>query len=285
MSGERTLRLASWNIENLAPWLAEDDPAPLAPLVDGLGRPDVLCLQEIRVRPQDTELVRRMERAAPGYRCASSLARDPRNVTYRGGRAYGVATYVRDDVGRIASAAPAWDREGRALVTRLADLGLSVVNLYAVNGTSKPYWDHDRGAVVGDRHAFKRAVQDRLFELARGLAADGPVILAGDWNVSRTRLDVHPRLRTEEPHATARAQLEAHLAASGMVDVYRQLHPDERGYTWISRARPHRLDAARVDYAVVSAELAARVTDAAIVEPPLDRGRSDHRVVTVTVRL
>ena len=75
------------------------------------------------------------------------------------------------------------------------------------------------------------------------------------------------------------------LAASGMVDVYRQLHPDERGYTWISRARPHRLDAARVDYAVVSAELAARVTDAAIVEPPLDRGRSDHRVVTVTVRL
>jgi exodeoxyribonuclease-3 len=226
-----------------------------------------------------------MESAAPGYRCASSLARDPRNVTYRGGRAYGVATYVREDLGAVASAAPAWDREGRVLVTRLAGLGLSIINLYAVNGTSKPYWDHDRGEVVGDRHAFKRTVQDRLFELARGLAADGPVILAGDWNVSRTRLDVHPRLRTEEPHATARAQLEAHLAASGMVDVYRQLHPEERGYTWISRVRPRVLDAARVDYVVVSAELAGRVSEATIVEPPLDRGRSDHRVVTVTVRL
>ena len=96
---------------------------------------------------------------------------------------------------------------------------------------------------------------------------------------------MHPRLRTAAPHARARAELNRHLADSGMVDVYRQLHPDERGYTWYDRVRPHVLDAARVDYVVVSADLAGRVDEASIVEPPVDRGRSDHRAVVVSMRL
>jgi exonuclease III len=39
----------------------------------------------------------------------------------------------------------------------------------------------------------------------------------------------------EEPHATARAELNAHLARSGFIDIYRQLHPGSRGYTWYAR--------------------------------------------------
>ena len=252
------MRLVAWNIENAAKRLAE-----LPAALPALGNPDVLCLQELRIRAQDTADVAALERALPGYRCHHSLPRDPRNVAYRGGRAYGVATFVRVGSGRIARAAvPAWDREGRVVITRRPRL--SIVNLYAVNGTSKPYFD-ETGAPAGDRHQFKRDFQRRLFALATELRARGGVILAGDWNVSRTALDTHPRLRTEEPHAQARAELNAGLEAHGLVDIWRHLHPDERGYTWYAPWAKHRLDAARVDYIVVSTDVIARVRDASIL--------------------
>src|SRR4051794_15942098 len=83
----------SWNIENLPRYL---DGAPrLRDIVKGWGAPQIVCLQETRVRPKDADLVRAMERALPGYACDFSLCDDPRNVTYRGGRAYGVVTYVK----------------------------------------------------------------------------------------------------------------------------------------------------------------------------------------------
>jgi exodeoxyribonuclease III len=242
------MKLVAWNVETLAKRL---DGLPAA--IAALGAPDVLCLQEVRIRAQDTADVAALERALPGYTCHHSLPRDPKNVTFRGGRAYGVATFVR---GAATSTVPDWDREGRVVITRVG--ALTVVNLYAVNGTSKPYYD-ERGAPAGDRHAFKRRFQKQLFEIATS-----STILAGDWNVSRTAADTHPRLRTEEPHAQARAELNALLADTGFFDIWRHLHPDERGYSWFN-PRARTLDAARVDYIVISPDLVSRVTSATIL--------------------
>lgn len=264
------MRIVSWNIENLARWL--DAGEKLAAQVEALGAPDVLCLQEVRLRPGDRDAGARAASLLPGYRAAFSLCDDPRNIKFRGGRAYGVATYVREGIEAI-HASPDWDREGRVLVTALPGQRLAVVNLYAVNGTSKPYLDPTTGAVDGDRHLYKRRFQDRLFMLADELRRDAGVVLIGDWNVSRAAIDVTPRLRTEEPHATARAQLNAHLAR-GWSDVFRAHHPDQRAYTWFGRTRRGALDAARVDYAVVSPEL--EIADAAILDERALRPGSDH---------
>src|SRR5690349_10993351 len=118
------MRLVAWNIENAAKRLAE-----LPTALPSLGHPDVLCLQELRIRAQDTSDVAALEGALPGYRCHHSLPRDPRNVTYRGGRAYGVATFVRLGSGPTSAAiVPEWDREGRVVITRRPRL--SIVNLY-----------------------------------------------------------------------------------------------------------------------------------------------------------
>lgn len=250
------MRLVSWNVETLARRLAE-----LPAVVAELGTPDVLCLQELRIRAQDTEDVAALERALPGYRCFHSLPRDPRNVTFRGGRAYGVATFVRGRA-RVHAEVPAWDLEGRVVVTRMAKR--SIVNIYAVNGTPKPYYDTD-GRAAGDRHAFKRRFQRSVLELATSLRAHGGVVIAGDWNVSRTALDTYPRLRTEEPHAQARAELNAELERTGLVDIWRHLHPVERGYSWFN-PRARGLDAARVDYIVISPDLVPEVRAAAILE-------------------
>lgn len=259
------MKLVAWNVEKLATRLAE-----LPAVVHELGDPDVLCLQELRIRAQDTSDVAALEAALPGYTCHVSLPRDPRNVKFRGGRAYGVATFTRGDA---KGAVPAWDLEGRCVITRT---DVTVMNIYAVNGTSKPYYGAD-GAADGDRHAFKRRFQAQVLETAAELA---PVIIAGDWNVSRTAQDTHPRLRTEAPHAQARAELDARLHELGFVDIWRHLHPEAQRYTWFN-ARSRTLDAARVDYIVVSPDLVPRVERADILAR---HAWSDHAPISVTLR-
>lgn len=280
------LRLVSWNIENLAPWL-EDDGAPLAAQHARLGNPDVLCLQEVRIRPQDAGLVERMRHALPGYTCQSALNRDPRNGGFRGGRAYGVATWVREELAPLALVFD-WDREGRACISQLRALDLAIGNVYAVNGTARPHFDHDRDAVSGDRHAFKQAFIARLGGELATLRAHGlRLLLAGDWNVSRTRLDTTPRLRTEEPHATARRRFnDEFVGGLGLVDLFRARHPEARAYTWFNRrARGGRLDAARVDFVLADATVAGTVVEAEIEADPALRTGSDHAPVSVTLSL
>lgn len=275
-----TLRLVTWNVENATRWLV---PGALAARVAALGEPDVVCLQEVRVRASDAAAIAQLRAALPGYTCDASLNRDPRNATFRGGRAHGVATFVREALGARGEV-PAWDREGRCVVSRLCG-GLAIGNVYAVNGTSKPYLDPDTGAPRGDRHAFKRAFQAQVFAHARALRATGPVVLAGDWNVTRTARDTHPRLRTEEPHAGTRAAFEAELAGTGpddaWTDSWRALHPEARGYTWFN-PRARGLDAARVDYVLVSRDVA--VASAEILDAVADRPGSDHAPIAVALR-
>jgi exodeoxyribonuclease-3 len=278
------LRIVSWNVENLAPWLAGDggrDGAGDRDFVaqwQRLGEPDVLCLQEVRVRPGDTALVERMRAALPGFACHAVLNRDPRNGGFRGGRAYGVATWTRQALDATTLAFD-WDLEGRAIVVHLGAQGFAIGNVYAVNGTSRPHWDHALGAIRGDRHRYKQDFIARLGAELAALRANGvPLLLAGDWNVSRTRQDTTPRLRTEEPHATARRRFnDEFVTGLGLVDVFRARYPDARAYTWFNRrARGGRMDAARVDFFLASGDVAGRVCATGIEQAPEARPGTDH---------
>jgi exodeoxyribonuclease-3 len=261
------LRIVSWNVETLTRFLR----AP-SEVLACFGTPDVLCMQEIRVRPGDHDEITTMRRALPGYDCHFALADDPKNVTFRGGRMYGVVTYVRQALAAGPLATPSWDREGRVIAVHTG--GLSIVNVYAVNGTDKPYYDHDLGRIDGDRHAFKRTFQRRLAEYADGLPGD--LVLAGDWNVTPTAFDTVPRLRTEEPHATARRLfLDVMMPDLDVVDAFRAKNPGVQKFSWF-RPNARTLDAARVDQILVSSELMARVRAADIDEEPEHRFGSDH---------
>lgn len=271
-------RLVSWNVDRLAPLLRGGAGPPLAQVASAMGSPDILCLQEIGLRPADRDATDAMRAALPGHDCGFALNRDDRNATFRGGRMYGVATYVRDGMA-AAHAEVDWDREGRVLVTTFAELGFAVVNVYAVNGTSKPYYDHALGRIDGDRHTYKRRFIERLAAACERLRERGLLlVLVGDWNVSRTSMDTHPRLRTEEPHALARAAFnERFIPGLDLADAFRELHPEARKYTWFNRRAPaEKLDAARVDYALVSRALMPGVFEADIDERPASRFASDH---------
>jgi exodeoxyribonuclease-3 len=209
------------------------------------------------------------------------------NVRFRGGRAYGVATYVREELEPVPVAGPAWDREGRVVAVRLRAARVLLVNVYAVNGTTKPHYDHEQRAVTGDRHDFKRRFQADLITYVRALRGDDRLVLVGDWNVSRTALDTWPRLRSELPHSLARAMFnDTLMPALEVVDAFRELHPEQRAYTWFNRlARPGTLDAARVDFALVSRNLLANVADASIEAEPTLRFHSDHAPIRLRLAL
>lgn len=264
------MRVVSWNCENAARYLAR-----WPHILSALGEPDVLCLQETRIRPKDTQLLAEM-RSIPGYDVALACADDPRNVTFRGGRAYGVATLVREDLGGTF-AVPSWDREGRILYARVGDAW--VVNVYAVNGTGKPYFDAD-GVPRGTRHEYKRRLVEQLAgDLAR---LEGDLVAIGDWNISRTKQDIYPRLRTAEPHVLARAAFnDVFLPSLDLVDAWRERNPEKRQYTWFLRGVPPGKDAARVDYALVRRSMLDRVTEAEILDDPAMRFGSDHAPVTL----
>lgn len=293
-----TIRVVSWNIDGLAralPGAPRSRAAASAPKFDlpglhrTLGEPDVLCLQEVRLRPDDAALVAAMERALPGFVCGHSLCRDPVNARFRGGRTYGVASYVREELAPRWLPPPAWDREGRLIACELPGPRLLLANVYAVNGTDKPYFDHELGRMEGDRHAFKLTLQRRYLEHFQAARERGlGLVLVGDWNVSRSALDVHPRLRDAPPHVAARAMLnDVFIPALDLVDAFRELHPGARAFTWFDRsaARHGRLDAARVDYALLSRELLPRVLAADIAQEQALALGSDHAPLRVDLRL
>jgi exodeoxyribonuclease III len=308
-SGAGRLTIVSWNIENLAGYIqgpGEPGLAPspsqarrrsratmavalpsLAEIVAKLGAPDVLCLQEIRIRPQDHALIASARAALPGYECQLSLNRDPENARFRGGRAYGVATYVRRSL-RADHSVLDWDREGRVLITTLAAERFAIANVYAVNGTAKPYYDHELGRVQGDRHAFKRSFNRRLMHACAELRQQGlQLVLIGDWNISRATIDTYPRLRTEEPHALARRLFnEKFIPGLQVVDAFRHLHPLVRKYSWFARSSSSgRLDAARVDLGLLSETLLPRLMSADILDDQSLGFGSDHAPLRVELRV
>ena len=135
---------------------------------------------------------------------------------------YGVATFVR---GRWRGRCPRGTSKGALSSFASAALRSSI----SMRSTARRSPTSTRaGRVAGDRHELKRRFQSSLMDLGGATRGEGGVIMAGDWNVSRSALDTHPRLRTEEPHARARAELNARLTRGGFVDIWRERHPNER---------------------------------------------------------
>ncbi|KAK5116510.1 hypothetical protein LTR62_008059 [Meristemomyces frigidus] len=244
----------------------------------------------------------------PDYVTHLCLPSDPRNARGFGRKVYGVASIIRRDfyeryVDRIRPVS--WDKEGRFLVIETRAEGalpkLAMINVYAVNGTEAPYRDSDTGAVVGTRHDRKLLVHKLLADECCALQADGyAVIIGGDINVARSALDGYPRLRIfPEQHCINRVDFERRFFDSpqqhaqqsnneldftqaqvgtglGMIDSFRFLHPQKRGYTYYPRMKNFGDSCDRVDMIVTSASLKTQLKEAGMLETAAERGPSDH---------
>ncbi|KAK6408557.1 hypothetical protein LTR95_018416 [Oleoguttula sp. CCFEE 5521] len=247
---------------------------------------------------------------APDYVAHFMLPKDPPNARGFGGKVYGVCSVIRKDfydtyVERVRDVT--WDQEGRFSVIETKAVGsqpkFAIYNVYMVNGTDNPYKDALTGEVKGTRHDRKLAVHALLAAECRKLASEGyEVIIAGDINIARAPIDGHPNLRTSpQQHVLNRQDFESRffvtadgdatavvdragghavallpITGLGMIDVFRQLHPSTKAYSYYPRGRPFGSSCDRVDMILCPPRLAAKCTAAGISATPGDRGPSDH---------
>ncbi|PWS36285.1 exodeoxyribonuclease III [Falsiroseomonas bella] len=227
-------------------------------------QPDLLFLQELKCK---TEECPGLEFEGSGYRLHA--------VGQSGGR-NGVAVLGRIPFEVVSEALPGDDADTQARYIEVSAAGMRVAGIYLPNGNS----GGDEG------FGYKLAWMARLREVAKArLDAFLPFAILGDFNVCPTELDLAPRalpptdaLVRPETRAAWRA-----LEHLGLTDAVRALHPGDRLYTyWDYGANFDANVGLRIDHALLSPELAERLTGAEVdVAPRSEESPSDHTPVLV----
>jgi exodeoxyribonuclease III len=137
--------------------------------------------------------------------------------------------------------------------------GIIVAALYLPNGNPRP------GPKFDYKLTWFAAFHDHAAEL---LASKAPVVMAGDYNVMPTELDVYKPERWVDDALFAPEVREAYaaLVAQGWTDALRSLHPGETIYTfWHYWRRSFERDAGlRIDHLLLSPILAKRLVAAGV---------------------
>ena len=221
-------------LENLLAWLAK-------------AEPDVVCLQELKAE----------QTAFP--------ARALRNLGYRsvwqGERSWnGVAILAREvDPVITRSALPGNEEDRQARYIEAAVNGVLITSIYLPNGNPQP----------GPKFTYKLAWFERLHaHAAELLAANIPVVLAGDYNVVPTAQDIYPT-RSLDKNALIQPesrQAFARLLSQGWTDALRKLHPDGPLWTfWDYEWNRWPADKGmRLDHFLLSPQVCDRLADGGV---------------------
>ncbi len=245
------MKIATWNVNGiraraaqLSEWLAQ-------------GRPDVVCLQELKATAAQIPAESKVE----GY-----------HTYWHTLKGYsGVSLHVHKDLFAVdpVFSHPPFDMESRIVQVEHGDL--VIASVYVPNG--------------GKDYPAKLAFVKSLIDWVARLTADGrQLIVCGDMNIARSEMDVHPKER--KPNAVGqrpeeRALFEA-LLGRQLVDMSRQFDPDNPNlFTWWAPWRNLRARNIgwRLDYLLASPAIAARATSCVVQS---DVGTSDHAPVMMT---
>jgi exodeoxyribonuclease III len=251
------MRLLSWNVNGIRAVLGKGFPEFVA-----AERPDILCLQETKARPEQVELPLELG----GYQAFWSSAEKP---GYSGVAVFtrGTPLDVREGLGIAAH-----DREGRVLTLEFHDFIL--VNVYTPNA-------QDELKRLDYRLAWDEAFRHHV---ARE-AARKPVVFCGDLNVAHHEIDLaRPRENRRNPGFSDEERASfGKLLDAGFTDSFRHFHPDRAAaYSWWSyRAGARQKNVGwRIDYFGVSTSFVGRLSGAEIL--PHVHG-SDHCPVGITL--
>jgi exodeoxyribonuclease-3 len=253
------MKITTWNVNGLR--------AALGKGIWGFiedENPDVLCLQEIKSRP---EQLSQEHQALFGDR--SVYWNPAQRPGYSGVAVFSKrsAISVEYGIGRDE-----FDIEGR--VIRLRFPGFILMNVYFPSG--------QRGM---DRVDFKLSFYAALLEMCDRLHEAGErLVICGDFNTAHNEIDLkNPKgnKNTSGFLPKERAWIDKYLS-HGFVDIFRLLYPERVTYTWwtyLANARKNNTGW-RLDYFLISEAL---VPDVKIVEVHADILGSDHCPVTLTI--
>lgn len=253
------MRIATFNINNvnrrldhLLAWLAA-------------AAPDVVCLQELKCTDRDFP--------------ARALREAGYGAVWKGQKSWnGVAILAKGgDPVLTGASLPGGADDEQSRYIEAAVRGVLVASIYAPNGNPQP----------GPKFDYKLAWMKRLRRRAARLKAmDIPVVLAGDYNVAPTDLDIYPTNSWDDDaliQPESRAEFRK-LIAAGWTDALRTLHGKERIYTFWSykRNRWPRNAGLRLDHLLLSRQAAERLAAAGVdseVRGAVDA--SDHAPVWI----
>ncbi|MEO7774531.1 MAG: DNA ligase D [Steroidobacteraceae bacterium] len=233
------MRIATFNVNGIVSRLPQ--------LLAWLEResPDVVCLQELKA--EDRRFPKAAIRAA-GY-----------GAIHHGQRSWnGVAILARgtapEEIRRGLPGDPA-DDQSRYLEAMVG--GIHIACLYLPNGNPQP----------GPKFDYKLAWFARLIRHAKKLHESGtPVVLAGDFNVVPTDLDIYDPTSWKKDALLQPESRAAYgrLLRQGWIDSLRALHPGEAIFTFWDYFRNHwdRNAGLRIDHLLLNATLAPRLIDA-----------------------
>ncbi|MHC2437521.1 exodeoxyribonuclease III [Bradyrhizobium sp. USDA 4451] len=232
------------------------------------AKPDVVSLQELKA--SDAEFP------------AAALAKAGYGAVWQGQKTWnGVAILARKaDPVLIRTALPGDRDDHEARYIEAAVRGIVVTSLYLPNGNPQP----------GPKFEYKLAWFKRLrAHAAKLLKQEVPVVLAGDYNVAPTPLDIYPTRSWDKDaliQPKSRAAFKA-LVDQGWCDAIRTLHPDEPMFTFwdYKRQRWPRDAGLRLDHLLLSPEVAARLAKAGVDRDIRgEEGASDHAPAWVVLR-
>jgi exodeoxyribonuclease III len=236
-----TMKIATYNVNGvngrlpvLLRWLEE-------------AAPDVVCLQELKAAQE------RFPEAAirgAGY-----------GAIWQGQKSWnGVAILARGaEPYETRRSLPGDLDDSHSRYIEAAVQGVLIGCLYLPNGNPAP----------GPKFDYKLRWFERLTAHAADLLATGvPVVLAGDYNVMPTDLDVYKpeRWRDDALFRPEVREAFARLVAQGWTDALRELHPGERIYTfWDYFRNAYGRDAGlRIDHVLLSPSIAPRLKTAGV---------------------
>lgn len=253
------MKIATFNINDVNKRLEN--------LVDWLRRaaPDIVCLQELKCE----------DRAFP----ADALREIGYRAAWRGQRTWnGVAILAKGAEPIVTrTELPGDVDDGQARYIEAAVAGVLVASIYLPNGNPQP----------GPKFDYKLHWLERLSAHAAELMTAGvPAVLAGDFNVAPTDLDIYPTKSWDDDaliQPASRATF-ARLVGQGWTDALRIRHPDERIYTfWTYRRERWARDMGlRLDHLLLSKQVAPRLVHAGVDrEARGAENASDHAPVWI----
>jgi exodeoxyribonuclease-3 len=256
------MKIATFNINNINRRL----PNLLAWM--RTAKPDVVALQELK--------------ASDGEFPAAAIEKAGYGAVWCGQKTWnGVAILARNAEPILTrDRLPGKPADHEARYIEAAVRGVIVTSIYLPNGNPQP----------GPKFDYKLDWFARLKRHARTLLKQElPVVLAGDYNVAPDELDIYPTRSWDkdaliQPKSRAAC---ASLLAQGWCDAIRELHPEQRIYTFwdYKRNRWPRDAGLRLDHLLLSPALVSRLAKAGVDKKVRgEEGASDHAPAWVVLR-
>ena len=255
------MKIISWNVNGLRAVLAKGALNEVKKLT-----PDVLCLQEIKVKQE--QLSKEQSGELDDYHDIWSSAQRPGYS--------GVATFSRKlpDFSTAGLGDERFDVEGRTIRTDFE--GITLFNIYVPNGQR----DQTRLAYKLDFYARLLEICDDLHDAGKG------VIICGDINTAHQPIDLRNPKQNEMTSGflpEERAWIDKYLEHE-FIDIYRAFHGERVQYTWWTYrygARQRNIGW-RLDYFLISKDLIDNVKEVIIYD---EIEGSDHCPIGLDIRI